>query len=111
MYDNFFYDQTCTVYQHTTTVVSGAQKDTRIALYSSIRCALRNIDSGNRKDGAIGRQMDEATHRINLDGQYDGISLGDTITIGQRDYLIVDMVTYKDEWDHDDNTSFYVRVR
>lgn len=111
MYDNFFYDHICTIYTISDTIVNGAEKKSKTALYSDIPCAIRQIKSNNLNDTPIGRQGDTATHRINIDWLYNDISVGMICSIDSREYHVVDYVTYNDIDNSIDNTSLYVRVR
>ena len=111
MYDNFFYDHTCSIYSITKSIIWGAEKKSKVVLYDGIPCALWSIDSNNLTDTAIGRQWDTATHKINIDWQYSSVEIWRVFVIDNREYYIVDMVKYNDIDDLTDNISFYVRVR
>lgn len=111
MYDNFFYDHTCSVYSVSKSIIWGAEKKYKELVYEDIPCAFWSIDGSNLTDTAIGRQWDTATHKINIDWQYSNVTIGMVFIIGKREYYIVDMVQYNDIDDLTDNISFYVRVR
>lgn len=111
MYDNFFYDHTCTIYSLWTAKVNWAEKESKSAIYSDIPCTLRSISSNNLNDSNIWRKTDTATHKININWQYNLVEIGMLVFIDDREYIIVDWVTYTDINNTDDNKSFYIRVR
>ena len=111
MYNDFFYDQDCSIYSISDTIINGAEKREKTVLYENIKCALWSIDWSNAKDWSIGRQHDTATHSINLDWQYTGVEIWAVCIINNREYIVVDHVTYTDIDNTIDNTSLYVRVR
>lgn len=111
VYNDFFYDKQCTIYAISDTIVNGAEKKSKTALYNDIPCALWAISSNNLKDWPIGRQTDSATHKINIDWQYVGVWLWMIFVIWAREYIIVDLVSYDDVDRSVDNISFYVHIR
>lgn len=110
MYDDFFYDHTCSISTIVLVVVDWSEKKTKTTLYSDIRCAIRSIDSNNLTDGPTGRRWDWATHKINLEWQYN-VPIGSIISIADREYDVIDGVSYTDTNNTPDNSSFYIRVR
>lgn len=112
MYDSFFYDHICDVYSISTSVINGAEKESKNIVYSQVPCALWNIDGSNLNPWKTWRKVDEATHKINMDWQYvSWVVIGSIFIIAGREYQIVDFVVYDDIDGSKDNISFYVRVR
>lgn len=111
MYDDFFYDHVCTIYRNTDTVVNGAKKASKTAIYTDIKCAIRSLKQGNLQPSETARQHDTATHTINIQWLYPNLIIGDIATIGSREYLVTDLIQYTDIDDSTDNTSLLVRVR
>jgi hypothetical protein len=112
MFDNFFYDHTCTIYSLWVTKVSWAEKESKTIIYDNIPCAIWSISSNNLNDWEYWRKQDTATHKINVDWQYsNNITIGNIFVIWDREYQLIDIVTYNDTDDSTDNSSFYVRIR
>lgn len=110
LYDDFFYDQTCSIYSIVQVAINNTEKKSKTILYSNIGCSLWSLSSNNMDSWPTGRQIDWATHKINLDWQYSWIKKGYLIDIWEISYIVLDLVWYNDiDWTLD-NTSLYVRV-
>ena len=107
---NFFYDQVCSIYRNTTSIVNWAEKQTKSVVYETAEIALRSLKSWNLRDTATSRLTDNATHQANIDRRYI-VQLWDIIEVWQREYIVTDIISYTDIHNTIDNNSLILRVR